>query len=301
MNIDINRLLKNFIPYIIVFTISYMIATYLYVILPKTSVETTNSKVISLPYNKYNLSESFELREPVVVVVSKKVAPPPPPPPVIVEAPVVVVKEYFITDLVYLQAVYKIGKNGGLVVIAEKSNKATHMIKKGEQYDGYALEEIYDKYVIFTKNSIQYKLSLDNLDNSKELYTVPKVTTKPQVQTQKKIEKLMIKKTSTGYLVKRNQIKEYSRDPNVLWKGIGIKMKVKDGKSEGFEVFRVNQKSVFGELGIKQGDLIISVNNTKLKNYKDAMRFYNGIDKIDVLDMKVIRDGKEVDLEYEME
>ena len=58
---------------------------------------------------------------------------------------------------------------------------------------------------------------------------------------------------------------------------------------------------MFDKLGIKKSDIIVNINNQELKSYKDAFRVYNKLNKTSLLNIKVLRDNKIVELEYEIQ
>ena len=74
-----------------------------------------------------------------------------------------------------------------------------------------------------------------------------------------------------------------------------------DGKITGFRINSVTKNSVFDKLGLKQGDIIKSVNNIAMSNYQDAFNMYNKINTIKYFNMKIIRNNKEMELDYEID
>ena len=53
-------------------------------------------------------------------------------------------------------------------------------------------------------------------------------------------------------------------------------------------------------MGLKIGDLITKANNVELKSYRDALNIYTKIDKIDVIQIIIIRNGIEKEIVYEI-
>ena len=85
-----------------------------------------------------------------------------------------------------------------------------------------------------------------------------------------------------------------------IWKNISIHEVKKNGKINGFKVNKINQNSVFAKLGLKEGDLIIKLNNKKLDSYREALKIYKHIDDLDSVQIVVMRNNQEVELVYEI-
>ncbi len=85
-----------------------------------------------------------------------------------------------------------------------------------------------------------------------------------------------------------------------VWKDINIKDIRKNGRIEGFKIYSLNKNSVFGKLGLKQNDVIKSVNGIEIRSYADAFNLYNEIKKLEYLNLEVLRNNEIVELDYEI-
>jgi general secretion pathway protein C len=54
-------------------------------------------------------------------------------------------------------------------------------------------------------------------------------------------------------------------------------------------------------LGLRKGDIIKAVNNIELKSYNDAFSIYKKINKINNLNILILRNDREMELDYEIE
>ena len=193
---------------------------------------------------------------------------------------------------ILLKAIYANSNNRGWIIIAEKSSSKTHILGIGESFKNYTLKSVYVKYVIFTNGSREYKLELLT-DDEKVMYTIKK-------NIPKKVLKKNIEKIDNMVLVQRTFLDKYIKNPEKIWKEIAIKEIKKDGKIDGFKINRISYKSVFEKLGLKQGDIIKSINNIELKSYADAFKIYKQIGSLDNLNFLILRNNKEMELEYEI-
>jgi len=176
--------------------------------------------------------------------------------------------------------------NDGFVIVAMKSTaKRTTIVEVGEIYEGYKLKSISPKSAMFSKNGSDFVLSLE------------KIKVDNMVTRVRKRERTFPNHSS---IIERNDIAHYAKNPRQIWKDISIR-EVKDGrKIKGFKVTKIANNSRLASLGLRRGDLIIKANNVRLKSYKEALDIYKNIDKLDMIQLVVIRDNQEVELVYEI-
>lgn len=178
-------------------------------------------------------------------------------------------------------------KTKGYIIVAMKSNvKKTSIVGVGEVYQGYTLKSLTRYSAVFAKNSRSYILELKKMKKSKYVRPV------------KKSKSMSI--PGAPNLVSKKDIKYYSKNPKQIWKDISIS-EVKDGKKiKGFRVNRIKAGSKFASLGLKKGDLIIKANNVRLESYRDAINIYKNINKLDAIEIVLLRNNQEVELVYEI-
>ena len=86
-----------------------------------------------------------------------------------------------------------------------------------------------------------------------------------------------------------------------IWNNISIKEIQNENKIEGFKIERINKDSAFAKLGLKEGDIIKSVNNSVLESYADAFKVYNNMENTKYLNMEILRNNEIVELNYEID
>ena len=188
-----------------------------------------------------------------------------------------------ISDLI-LSGLYGTKKEGFAIVAKKRTPMKTKIISVGESYEGYKLKEIHLNYVVFEKNSRSYILKLNRKKSQQGKSTI-------QVEEAQEIGKKR---------VSRDDINHYAKNFRDIWKDISIIPLKKSGKIEGFKVTRIRKNSKMAELGLKKGDIILKVNNIKLSSFNDAIKIYKNIDKIDTIELVVLRNNQEKDIVYEI-
>jgi len=176
-------------------------------------------------------------------------------------------------------------KSKGYIIVAMKSDiKKTTIVGVGENFQGYVLRSISASSALLEKGGNNFILSLKGRKTGKNIIA----------------KKAYARGVKTKMAFTRKEISSYTKDPQEIWKDISI-AEVKDGKNlKGFKVTKINKNSKFASLGLRSGDVIIKANNVPLKSYKDALDIYKNIDKLDVVQIVVLRDNKEVELVYEI-
>ncbi len=178
-------------------------------------------------------------------------------------------------------------KNGGLVIIALKAKpNDSEVISIGETFQGYTLTRILENGAVFTKNSQNYSLYFSEEQQQDRYTSKSKSRTVEDVGGIKQVAK--------------TDIVHYAKNVKQIWKDIGIVEVKKSGKIVGFKVTRIKANTPFAQLGLRKGDIIIKANNKPMTSYKDAIAIYKGIDKLEALELVVLRNNQETEINYEI-
>lgn len=283
MNINLNSFTKELLPYLITILIAFIISSIVYIILPKTApvvIEDNNNK---FPYEKYYVSNSFKKNKEKTKQVK-------------VDKPQQ--KEYQLLKNIELKAIFALPNNRGFITISEKSSSITHTLSIGDVYKNYKLTKIYPKYVIFEKNGNEYKLSM--FDEKSTNIFIDAIKKKPNTLT-KSNKQVEIKKVGAkSFNLTRSIVNSYVDNYENIWKEIAIKEIEKNGKIDGFKVRNLSKSSIFKKIGLKIGDIIKKVNNIPLLSYKDAFNIYENVEDINFLTVELLRNGKPMELHYEI-
>jgi len=192
-----------------------------------------------------------------------------------------------------LLAIYS-SNNYAVITVEYRGN--TKVLATGDTINGFKLLNATMQSAIFEKNGKTYKIELPKLkqQNSYITPTTNIVQNKPKQNIQENI-------TQDGnYKVIDKQIFEhFANNIDDIYKNIGIQDIKKNGKTI-FKVSFIKRGSVFAKLGIKRGDIIKSVNGEEIDSYNKAFSIYRGIKDMQNITIVVIRNNKEVELEYEI-
>lgn len=175
--------------------------------------------------------------------------------------------------------------NIGFIIVAMKSNiKTTTIVEVGESFEGYILKSISVASALLEKNGADFILNLEDIKSTEDIIN----------------KKEADSSESTENIVKREDVAYYAKNPKQIWKDISIS-EIKDGDNiKGFKVTKINKDSKFAALGLKSGDVIIKANNVTLRSYQDVLGIYENIDKLDAVQIVLMRNNKEMEFVYEI-
>ncbi len=67
---------------------------------------------------------------------------------------------------------------------------------------------------------------------------------------------------------------------------------------KGFKVVSIRDRFIKNKLGIKKGDIILSINGKQVTNMDNIMQFYSKVQDIDHVDLEILRNGQRQVLSY---
>jgi len=73
---------------------------------------------------------------------------------------------------------------------------------------------------------------------------------------------------------------------------------IKDGRQAGFKVLEIDKRSIINDLGLKQNDVIRAVNGISVHNNKEALQAYQNLKTATAFQVDILRDGREVTIDY---
>jgi len=204
-----------------------------------------------------------------------------------------------ITNMI-LKGLYGVAEKGFAIVALKSKPKKTTIVEVGEMFEGYKLRYINSDGIVFIKDEKDYILNLLVIKNKSSITKVKKVRNSPNVQRALDNKKVQREDNDEPHGVSRSDIAYFAKNPKQIWREISIKEVKKNGKILGFKIRKIARNSKFAELGLQRGDIIIRANNIKLTSYRDAIKLYREIDKIDTMEIVVLRNNQEKELIYEI-
>jgi len=186
-------------------------------------------------------------------------------------------------------------------VITVEYKRKTKVLATGDIINGFKLIHASMEYAIFSKGNKTYKLELPKTKQQNS-YISPIIKKQSIKKIQKKIQpspEESITKSGEYIVIDKKVFKHFTENIDDIYKNIGIQDIRKNNKMI-FKVSFIKRGSIFAKLGLKRGDIIKSVNGEEIDSYNKAFSIYRGVKDMQNLTITVIRNNKEVELEYEI-
>ncbi|GAB6097746.1 general secretion pathway protein GspC [Desulfatiferula olefinivorans] len=100
--------------------------------------------------------------------------------------------------------------------------------------------------------------------------------------------------------VEREMIDESLKDLNKLMKDVRIRPHFKDGEADGLIISGIRGDSVFKQLGLRNGDIILGVDGNKIQSVDDAMKLYGGLKNMENMKVEIKRRGQIQTLDFDI-
>ncbi|WP_457680941.1 type II secretion system protein GspC [Thermovibrio sp.] len=163
------------------------------------------------------------------------------------------------------------------IAIVQAPSGKTVIVSQGQELEGYKVEKVLPDEVLLRRNGKRYALKIE--------------------EKRPKGEKLVELQNRKSFTVNRQKIIKQISSGDFL-RYINI-VPVKN--PEGLRVNYVNPRSFIYKLGIRPGDIIVSINDIRIKSPEDSFAAFERLKSADTITITVIRRGREVKLHYELQ
>ena len=170
-------------------------------------------------------------------------------------------------------------------------------VKEGDRFSGYKVKKIDDFTVLLEKDSKLYKVSID-IDASSSVSVNRKLSKVNTVS--KNSEDKFIKKDSNVIQVDKRFIEEKTEDIGTIFKNVLLVPEIKNGQTIGFRFKYIKPNTLLYKLGLRSGDLILSVNNMPIRTAEEAFKIYNMVRNEKYINIEIERKGQRKVLTYEI-
>lgn len=114
------------------------------------------------------------------------------------------------------------------------------------------------------------------------------------------LRKGITKKSETNFEVSRSTLDSALKNPGRFKDGTRPVPKYENGKLSGFEITRMSGGSIFSELGMRNGDIITSINGKKIRSPNDALKMYQKLNSASEIQIGYKRGGVERENSYKI-
>lgn len=101
--------------------------------------------------------------------------------------------------------------------------------------------------------------------------------------------------------LEREEVEASLADLNQVMQQVRIRPFMEGDQPGGFQVSRIDPGSIFAKMGLKDGDVIKSVNGELISNPEDAIEFYNTLMEGGTVALEIKRGGRTRELQIEID
>jgi general secretion pathway protein C len=181
----------------------------------------------------------------------------------------------------------------GFAVFEDTADGRQDVFLVGERvFDGPKLVSVEPgRATVLTKGRKQvYEISVGDEEESEEPEETPEKT--PELGQG-------IRKTGeNAYAVDRREVEYAIENLNSIITQMRAVPYLRDGASLGFRVFNIRPESLFERMGLKNGDVIQSVNGIELSSPSQALGLLNSVASADQLQVNLLRNNQPNTLTY---
>ncbi len=191
-------------------------------------------------------------------------------------------------------------------VVTVSYKRKSKILGRGDVINGFTLVGGGSTYATFTKGGKTYRVDLQKSKSTS--------ASNSSITPASKYSKRSIAKTSTTSLgepegdiedvgdhkiIDKSLVDHYAKNVKEIYKNIGIRESKVNGKTQ-FKITFVKRGSPFAKLGVKRGDIIKSLNGQEINSEAEAFMIMKDIDNIENITLGIMREKKEMELEYEI-
>ena len=176
-----------------------------------------------------------------------------------------------------------------MVLVNSSCGKKVLMV--GDSFCGFTVEEIKPFHIIVSQNGKTLTLKLSKGENTNK-----NTNTNNTPSGLPSLKQLLSNSSSQNtYTISRNKLLEITSNPYKMFSDIDLVP-----TSKGFMFKSVKPGSLFAQMGIRPGDILISINNETLSSPEDAFRILGTLRNSDSFNVKILRNNQQTTLYYKV-
>ncbi len=183
-----------------------------------------------------------------------------------------------------LKAIFWSGKKSMALLLFEKE---ALWVKKGDTIKGWKVEDVFPDYVVLSFNNNKVKIKL--FKSGEETKEISQSGSSYNIKTNSGI-----------FVISKEKVKELTADIGSLFSKIGLRPYLKKGQIEGMQIIYIAPGSIFEKVGLRKGDIILSINNIPVRTNEDAFRIIETLQSSSFIEVKIKRRRKIVKLKVEV-
>lgn len=177
-------------------------------------------------------------------------------------------------------------------VIENTQNREQNLYRVGDSIENATVKLILRSKVVLAVNGRDEILAMEELKESTGASRMPKRSSQRISPQPGGIRKQRVS-------LRRNMINEAMQDVSKLMTEIKITPHAgEDGQPEGLAVSNIKPNSIFRRMGLRNGDVLKSVDGQNIQSVDDALRLYENLKSANSVSVMIQRRGRDRTIEY---
>lgn len=188
---------------------------------------------------------------------------------------------------------------------------APMLYRTGGEIDGKAIDSIYPKAVFLRDGADLCSITIfeSKAGGKSKGKKTPKIAPKVAKTTRKKpnggvskeeMDQHISKVSDTKYTIDRELLDKVLANQSQLMRSARVVPHEQDGQVVGVKLYGIRRKSLFGQLGLQNGDLLRTINGHSVGSPDSALEAYTKLRSAANLSLAITRRGKPTTNEYEI-
>ena len=184
------------------------------------------------------------------------------------------------------------GDRDSYAVIEDPKERSQNLYKIDDQVQNAVIKEIHREKVVLMVNGDFEILEMQ------EMKSGPAVR---RAGARKRETQREVQPTSSNVSLKREKIENAVGNLNTLMKQVRIRPHFKDGQPDGLTISGVRSGSIFSDMGLRNGDVIVGVDGQKIESVDDALGLYQNLQSANNVQVQIRRRGRLQNIDYQIE
>ena len=184
------------------------------------------------------------------------------------------------------------GDRDSYAVIEDPKERSQNLYKIDDQVQNAVIKEIHREKVVLMVNGDFEILEMQEMKSGPAVRRAGA----RQRETQREVQP-----TSSNVSLKREKIENAVGNLNTLMKQVRIRPHFKDGQPDGLTISGVRSGSIFSDMGLRNGDVIVGVDGQKIESVDDALGLYQNLQSANNVQVQIRRRGRLQNIDYQIE
>ncbi len=179
-------------------------------------------------------------------------------------------------------------------IIEDKQKRSQDIYHIGDSVKNAVIKNILrNKVVLNVNGKDEILLKDDTPAQAVDISPVPPASSSPTSQREVRIPTRTI-------TLQRSEVEKSLSNIQELLTQVSIKPHYSDGEADGLAITGIKVNSIFRKMGLRNGDIVKSVRGSEIKNAEDLISLYNDLQNDETVEIKIIRRGRERDINYRL-